>query len=105
MGTPGRWRVGANPSVGKEEKTRSPKGQALEWSHPGLRHTAVWVGPRPQRTPNPGTGWDETLTELIQMDWSLEWAVENEGGEIHRQAGGAFSLGVRAVGKVICGDD
>ena len=60
MGTPGRWRVGANPSVGKEEETQSPKGQALERSHPGLHHTAMRVGPRPQRTPNLGTGWDET---------------------------------------------
>lgn len=63
MGTPGRWRVGANPSVGKEEEARSPKGQALEWSHPRLHHMAVQVGLRPQRTPSPGTGWDETLTE------------------------------------------
>jgi len=39
------------------------------------------------------------------MDWSSEWAVENEGGEIDRQAGSDFSLGVRAVGKVSCGDD
>lgn len=28
----------------------------------------------------------------------------NEGGEICRQTGGAFSLDVSAVGKVSCGD-
>lgn len=60
VGTLGRWRVGANPSVRREEETQSPKGQELEWSHPGLHRTAVQVGLRPQRAPNPGTGWDET---------------------------------------------
>jgi len=63
VGTPGRWRVGANPSVGKEKETGNPEGWALEQPHPRLYHMAQQVGPRPQRTPNPGTEWDETLAE------------------------------------------
>lgn len=35
----------------------------------------------------------------------LRMGCGNEGGEIRRQAGSGFSLGVRAIGKVSRGDD
>lgn len=53
MGTAGRWRVGANPSVGKEEETGSPEDPALARSCPGIQHRALQVGLRP---PDVGMG-------------------------------------------------
>lgn len=67
MGTAGRWRVGANPSVRKEEGmesrgTRIGMGHPVEWGC-AVPSWAVWIVPSPQMTPNPRTEWDETLTE------------------------------------------
>lgn len=75
MGTPGRWKVGADPSVGEEQGA-------------GLPGTAVPGHPRSPGSSNPGPG-----------------AQGGHGDRRGRDAGGALSLGVRAVGNVSSGGD
>lgn len=101
VGTAGRWRVGANLSVRKEEETGSPEDLALARSCPGIQHRAVQVALSPQRPPDAGTGG----TRLLQNE--SRWTGAQGGLGKPRwgdsQAGGRCC--VFAVGKVGCRDD
>lgn len=64
MGAPGRWRVGANPSVGKEGRDLESKGiGAGAVPSRATSHGCAGWPEAPENPENPGTRWDETLRE------------------------------------------